>query len=137
MKNTMYTKNVMKHFMHPKHMGQIKNADAIGMVMNPTCEDSMKLYLKVEKNKKGEDIIKDIKFETMGCAAAIASSDMTCEVAKGKTIKDALKINNKMILKKLGGLPCIKEHCSMLGEEALHKAIENYLKKNKSNSENL
>ena len=121
-----YTKKVMKHFLHPKNMGEIKDADAIGKVTNPVCSDTMKIYLKIDKKNNK---IKDAKFQTMGCAAAIASSDMTCELARGKTLKEALKINNKNILKNLGGLPCEKEHCSLLGEDALKNAISNYKNK--------
>ena len=124
-----YTKKVLKRFAKPKFAGEIKNADAVGQVGNAACGDVLRVYLKIRKNKKGEDYIKDVKFKTMGCVAAIASSDAVCELAKGKTIKEALKINKKDILKEVGNLPFIKHHCSILGEEALLKAIENYEKK--------
>ncbi|MEM4244965.1 MAG: iron-sulfur cluster assembly scaffold protein [Candidatus Nanoarchaeia archaeon] len=123
-----YTKKVMDHFLHPKHSREMKDADAVGEVGNPRCGDLMKVYIKVGKNKKGEEIIKDISFNTFGCAAAISASDILCEMAKGKTIKEAEKINNKQINEYLGGLPQIKVHCSVLGEQALKKAIQNYKK---------
>lgn len=135
MKNLQYDKKVMKRFFNPKFAGELKNPSAIGQVGNAACGDIMRVFIKVDTNKKtGEEKIKDISFKTMGCVAAIASSDAVCELAKGKTIKEARKINKKMILTKVGSLPQIKHHCSILGEEALLKAIENYeLKKNKKN----
>ena len=126
----MYSKKVLQHFQNPRFAGEIKDADAVGEVGNVTCGDVMKVFLKIGKNKGGKDIIKDIKFKTYGCVAAIASSDALCELAKGKTIEQALKITDKKIAGHLGNLPPIKFHCSVLGMEALHKAIENY-KKNK------
>lgn len=122
--NLGYTKEVMKRFLKPKNMGEIKNADAVGIVGNPRCGDIMKIYLKIGGNK-----IKDIKFQTFGCIAAIASTDVVCGLARGKTLKKAKTISKKEILKKLKGLPAVKIHCSVLGEEALHKAIDNYEKK--------
>jgi len=122
-KFTQYNKEVMKRFLKPKFSGEIKEADTIGEVMNDQCGDMMKVFLKIDNDK-----IKDIKFQTMGCAAAIASSDALCELAKGKSLKDAGKISNKKIVKKLKGLPSIKVHCSVLGTSTLHKAIENYNK---------
>jgi nitrogen fixation protein NifU and related proteins len=127
MKNPGYSKIAMKHFFNPKYAGEIKNADGIGQVGNAACGDVMKVYIKVEKNK-----IKDIKFNTLGCVAAIAASDVACEIAKGKTINEAKKITDKDILEKVGGLPQIKHHCSLLGSQALRKAIENYEANNKS-----
>jgi len=124
-----YTKNALRHFKNPKFAGEIKNADAIGQVGNPQCGDILKVYLKIAKNKKKEDYIKDVKFKTMGCVAAISSSDVVCKIAKGKTLKEALKINKKDILKELHGLPPVKYHCSLLGEEALQEAIKNYKSK--------
>jgi len=130
--NLEYSKEVMKRFLHPKNMGVIKNADAIGQVINPICKDTMKVYLKIDKKNKGKgigkSIIKDVKFQTIGCAAAISSSDVACELVKGKTLSQAKKISKKDILKKLGGLPPQKIHCSLLGEDAIKKAIENYKK---------
>ena len=136
--NLDYTKEVMKRFLKPKHMGEIKDADAIGKVGNAKCGDIMWVYLKIDKDKKtGKEKIKDIKFKTMGCVAAIASSDAVCEVAKGKTLEQALKITKKDIVKKLGSLPPIKYHCSILGEEALLSAINDYKSKYSGINNNL
>lgn len=121
-----YDKKVLKRFLKPKFAGEIKNADAVGQVGNAACGDIMRIFLKVDKNKKGEAKIKDIKFKTMGCVAAIASSDAVCEIAKGKTLEEAGKITKKDILSVVGKLPQIKHHCSILGEEALQEAIKNY-----------
>jgi NifU-like protein involved in Fe-S cluster formation len=126
-----YNKKVLKRFLKPKFSGEIKNPSAVGVVGNAACGDIMKVFLKVDKNKKGEEKIKYIKFKTMGCVAAIASSDAVCEIAKGKTLKDAKKITKKDIIKKVGNLPQIKHHCSILGEEALMTAIKNYEQKKK------
>jgi len=132
MENSLkYSKKVMQYFMHPKNVGEIKDADGIGKVGNPVCGDIMFLYIKVGKNKKNEDIIKDIKFKTLGCAAAIATSSAVTEIAKGRNLKDALKIKNSDVIKFLGGLPPVKHHCSLLAEESLGEAIYDYLKKNK------
>ncbi|MDP7520990.1 MAG: iron-sulfur cluster assembly scaffold protein [Candidatus Pacearchaeota archaeon] len=120
-----YSKKVMQNFMHPKNMGEIKNADGIGKVGNPTCGDIMWVYIKVGKKGKSE-IIKDIKFKTFGCTAAIATSSMITQLAKGKTFEKAQKINTKDIAKSLKGLPSIKMHCSNLASDALKKAIEDY-----------
>lgn len=122
----MYTKKVMEHFLNPKNVGEIKNASGVGEVGNIVCGDVMKLYIKVEKNK-----ITDIKFKTLGCAAAIATSSVITELAKNKSIEDALKISEKDVIKFLGGLPPVKVHCSLLSVDALREAIYNYLKKNK------
>jgi len=116
-----YSKKVLEHFKNPHNQGAIKDADAVGKVGNPTCGDVMKIYLKIENDK-----IKDIKFETLGCAAAIAVSSALTDMVKGKALGKALKITKDQIVKELGGLPPIKIHCSMLGIEALHKAIESY-----------
>jgi nitrogen fixation protein NifU and related proteins len=124
--NPQYTKEVMKRFLKPKYSGEIKNPDAVGKIENDFCGDQMQVYLKIKDNK-----IKDIKFQTLGCAAAIASSDVLCELAKGKTLEEAKKIDNKEIIKKLGGLPSIKIHCSVLGDRTLKDAIEKYEKKKK------
>ncbi len=130
-----YSKKVLEHFKNPKNQGVIKNADAIGKVGNPVCGDVMKIYLKIgSKNiKHGKETekvgyIKDVKFETLGCAAAISVSSILTEMVKGKTIDEALEVNNSDIVKKLGGLPAPKIHCSMLGTKALAKAIKNYKK---------
>lgn len=123
----IYTKKVLQHFKNPHNQGVLKNADAIGQAGNPICGDVMKIYIKTgEKKNKGqnEKIIKDIKFETLGCAAAIAVTSALTDIAKGKTFTEALKIKKDDIIKNLGGLPAPKIHCSMLGIEALHKAIK-------------
>ena len=122
----MYSKKVMDHFMSPRNVGEIKDADGIGEIGNPVCGDMMTFYIKVKDNK-----VDDVKFKTFGCGAAIAVSSMVSEMAKGKTLEDALKITNKNVAKELGGLPKNKLHCSNLGADALHKAIENYLKNKK------
>ncbi|MCX6750615.1 MAG: iron-sulfur cluster assembly scaffold protein [Candidatus Pacearchaeota archaeon] len=129
-----YNKTVMKEFMNPKNMGEIKNPDGVGEVGNPRCGDIMKVFIKVGKDKRGKEIIKDIKFKTFGCAAAIATSSMITQVAKGKTFDDAKKIKYKDVVESLGGLPPIKIHCSQLATEALNKAIADYKKhKDKKN----
>jgi len=120
----MYSDKVLRHFQYPQNQGVIKDADAIGQVGNPMCGDVMKIYLKIDK-----DVIKDIKFETLGCAAAIAVSSALTEMAKGKTLAIAMQITKDEIVKDLGGLPAQKIHCSMLGVEALKDAIENYKKR--------
>ena len=127
----MYNKKVLQHFKSPHNFGKIKNPDGTGKVGNIICGDVMWVYIKIGKNKKGEEIIKDIKFETYGCVAALASSSIVTDLAKGKTIKQALKINQEEMIKSLGGLPPIKTHCSILAVDALLEAIYNYLIKNK------
>ncbi|MGB9677318.1 MAG: iron-sulfur cluster assembly scaffold protein [Candidatus Ratteibacteria bacterium] len=124
-----YTEKVLEYFRNPKNMGRIENADGIGKVGNPVCGDVMWIYIKVGKNENDEEIIEDIKFETFGCAAAIATSSVVTELAKGKTLKEAEKISNKDVVEFLGGLPPIKKHCSLLAEEGLKSAIEDYRKK--------
>ncbi len=119
-----YSKKVMDHFSAPRNVGEIKDADGIGEVGNPTCGDMMTFYIKVKDN-----VLEDIKFKTFGCGAAIAVSSMVSEMAKGKTLDEALKITNKDVAKELGGLPKNKLHCSNLGADALHAAIEDYKKK--------
>lgn len=126
-----YSKKVLENFMNPKNMGEIKNASGIGKVGNPECGDIMWVYIKVGK-EKGKEVIKDIKFKTFGCAAAIATSSMITKLAKGKTIKEAESISMKEIAKKLGGLPSVKMHCSTLSTEALKRAIEDYERRKKS-----
>jgi len=125
----MYTKKVIEHFTNPKNMGQIKNPSGTGTVGNPVCGDIMKVYIKVKKNKQGEEYIDDIKFQTLGCGAAIATSSVVTELAKGKKLKNATKISKKEITKELGGLPPQKLHCSLLADRALVKAIDNYHQK--------
>ncbi len=119
-----YSEKVMDHFQHPRNVGEIPDADGIGEVGNPVCGDMMTFYIKVKDNR-----LIDIKFKTFGCGAAIAVSSMVSEMAKGKTIEEALKITNELVAQELGGLPPNKMHCSNLGADALHKAIEDYLKK--------
>ena len=120
-----YTKKVIEHFKNPHNQGQIKNADAIGEIGSPICGDVLKIYLKIK-----DDIIEDIKFETFGCAAAIAVTSTLTDLVKGKNLEQALKITREDIIKSLGGLPCPKIHCSMLGVDALKKAIKTYRLKN-------
>jgi len=124
----MYSKEVIKQFLHPKNMGFIKDADGVGKVGNIVCGDQMILYIKV-KDKKGKKVIDDIKFESFGCAAAIATSSMITEMAKGKEIGEAAKLKRDDVAQELGGLPPIKMHCSNMAAQALHKAIEDYKSK--------
>ena len=121
MGNTNYNKNVMDHFQNPRNMGEMDSPDAEAKVGNPACGDVMKIMIKVDNDK-----IDDIKFQTFGCAAAIASSSMTTELAKGKSLDEAKKISNKDVSLALGELPPIKEHCSNLAADALRKAIDNF-----------
>ncbi|EKD59004.1 MAG: hypothetical protein ACD_56C00012G0012 [uncultured bacterium] len=124
-----YSKKVIDHFTRPHNQGAMKKADGVGTVGNPKCGDIMRMYLKVSKNKKGEEIIKDVKFETLGCGAAISTSSMATDLAKGKTIDEVLAITNTMVAEELGGLPTVKMHCSNLAADALHAAIKDYKKK--------
>lgn len=123
----IYTDKVLKHFKKPHNQGVIQKPDAVGQVGNVTCGDVMKLYLKFSKGKEGE-IIKDVKFETLGCAAAIAVSSAYTDMVKGKTIEKALNITKEDIVNDLGGLPPAKIHCSMLAMDALKEAIKEYRK---------
>lgn len=122
----MYTKKVLEHFRNPHNFGSIKNPTSVGQVGNLACGDVMKLYLKIDKNKDGQDFIKDIKFETLGCAAAIATSSVITDLAAGLTLPEALKIKNEDIIKALEDLPTVKIHCSLLAADALAEAIYNY-----------
>lgn len=125
----LYTDIVMQHFKKPHNQGVIKDANAIGEEGNPVCGDMMKIYLKIADKKVGKEtkkVIKDVKFETLGCAAAIAVSSMTTDMIKGKTLEEAKAMSKDDIVCSLGGLPPAKIHCSMLAVEALHKAIKNY-----------
>ncbi|MBS3167406.1 iron-sulfur cluster assembly scaffold protein [Candidatus Woesearchaeota archaeon] len=124
--SNIYSKRVMEYFKHPKFVGEIKNPDGHGKKGNVSCGDVMEVFIKVEKNK-----IKDIKFKTYGCVAAISSSEALCRLAKGKTLEQAEKINDKDIAEHLGKLPAIKHHCSILGSETLEEAIKDYRKKHK------
>jgi len=123
----MYSEKVIDHFTNPRNVGEITDADGVGEVGNPICGDTTKVSLKVENN-----VIKDIKFKTFGCGAAIASSSMLTEMAKGKTLEEALKITNEDVANMLDGLPPQKMHCSNLAADAMHAAIENYKSKNAS-----
>ena len=125
----MYSKKVMEHFRNPHNLGEMKDPDAIGKVGNPICGDLLWVYIKVEKNEKGQEILKDIKVKTFGCVAAIATSSMITDLAMGKTLEEAKKITRDNIASALEGLPPIKMHCSNLAADGLHKAIEDYEKK--------
>jgi nitrogen fixation NifU-like protein len=121
-----YSDILMEHFKNPKNQGEIKDADGVGEVGNPVCGDMMKIYIKVGKNDKSQEYLADIKFQTLGCGAAIASSSMLTEMAKRKTLEDALKITREQIAEKLGGMPKEKIHCSVLAAEGLRNAVVNY-----------
>ncbi|MFB0564285.1 MAG: Fe-S cluster assembly scaffold protein NifU [Candidatus Aminicenantaceae bacterium] len=131
----IYSEKVMEHFQNPRNVGKIKDADGIGEVGNPVCGDMMTFYIKVKDNR-----LADVKFQTFGCGAAIAVSSIVSEMAKGKTLEEVMKITNKNVAEELGGLPKNKLHCSNLGADALHKAIEDYRERQKNlkkaNSEN-
>ena len=121
----LYSEKVMDHFMHPRNVGVIENADGIGEVGNAKCGDIMRIYLKIDN-----DIISDVKFETFGCGSAIASSSMSTEMIKGKPLADALALTNKAVTEALDGLPAHKIHCSVLAEGAIKAAIKDYYDKN-------
>ncbi len=122
----MYTEKVMDHFRNPRNMGEIPDADGVGTVGNPVCGDLMTIYIKVK-----HDRIEDVKFKTFGCGAAVATSSMVTEIAKGKTLEEAMSITRASVADSLGGLPPVKMHCSNLAADALHAAIEDYYKKQK------
>jgi nitrogen fixation NifU-like protein len=119
---SQYSEKVMDHFAHPRNVGEMENPDGVGKVGNPVCGDIMNLYLRVK-----DGVITDATFKTFGCGAAIATSSMVTELVKGKTVKDALAISNRAVAEALGGLPPIKMHCSVLAEEALRAAIDDYM----------
>ena len=121
----LYSEKVMDHFMHPRNVGVIENADGVGEVGNAKCGDIMKIYLKIEN-----EIIVDVKFETFGCGSAIASSSMATEMIKGKPLADALKLTNQAVAEALDGLPAHKLHCSVLAEEAIKSAVKDYYDRN-------
>ena len=121
----LYSDIVMDHFMHPRNVGEIPDADGVGEVGNAKCGDIMKMYLKIKDNR-----IEDAKFETFGCGSAIASSSMATELIKGKTIEEALAVTNKQVVDALGGLPAYKLHCSVLAEESIKAAVKNYYDRN-------
>jgi nitrogen fixation NifU-like protein len=120
----MYSEKVMEHFANPQNVGEIENANAVGEVGNVRCGDIMKIYMDIDG-----DVIKDVKFKTFGCGAAIATSSMATEMVKGKTIEEALELTNKAVMDALGGLPPEKIHCSVLAEEAIRAAITDYKKR--------
>ena len=121
----MYSDKVLDHFSNPRNVGEIPDADGVGTVGNAKCGDIMRMFLKVDEN----GVITDVKFKTFGCGAAIATSSMATEMVKGKTLKEALKLTNAAVAEALDGLPPIKMHCSLLAEEAVKAAVEDYLKK--------
>ena len=128
----MYSEKVMDHFENPRNVGEIPDANGVGTVGNAKCGDIMRMYLKVENG-----IIEDVKFKTFGCGAAIATSSMATEMVKGKTLKEALQLTNKAVAEALDGLPPVKMHCSLLAEEAIHAAVEDYLKNHPEEAEKL
>ncbi|MDD4997274.1 MAG: Fe-S cluster assembly scaffold protein NifU [Syntrophales bacterium] len=121
---SIYSEKVMDHFRNPRNVGEIENPDGVGKVGNPACGDIMELYIQVEGG-----VIRDAKFKTFGCGAAIATSSMVTELVKNKTVEEALRISNRAVAEALGGLPPIKMHCSVLAEEALKKAVADYMSK--------
>ncbi len=123
----LYSEKVMDHFINPRNVGVIEDADGVGEVGNAKCGDIMKMYLKIE-----DDTIKDVKFETFGCASAIASSSMATELIKGQPVEKAMELTNKAVAEALDGLPDYKMHCSVLAEEAIHSALEDYNKRRQS-----
>ena len=129
----MYSEKVMEHFTNPRNVGEIENPSAVGTVGNAKCGDIMRIYLDIDENH----VIKDAKFKTFGCGAAIATSSMATELIIGKTIEEALKITNKTVMEALDGLPPIKIHCSLLAEEAIHAALWDYAEKNNITIEGL
>ena len=120
----MYSEKVMEHFRNPKNVGEIPDADGVGTVGNPVCGDMMSIYIRVKDNH-----LTDVKFKTFGCGAAVATSSMITELAKGRSLEDAMKITRRDVAESLGGLPPVKMHCSNLAADALHEAIKNYRKK--------
>lgn len=122
----MYTDKVMDHFQHPRNMGELENANGIGTVGNAKCGDIMRMYLDIDEN----GIIRDCKFKTFGCGAAVATSSMATELVKGKSIQEAMEVTNKAVYEALDGLPPVKVHCSLLAEEAIHAALWDYAEKN-------
>ncbi len=133
-----YSQKVLEHIRHPRNMGEIKNPDGVATVGNPVCGDIMRLFIKVERRKtrdakREEEYIKEIKFQTLGCGAALATSSMITTMVKGKSLSEAEKITKQTVAEALGGLPPAKMHCSLLAAEALKKAIENYRQKKEKN----
>ena len=122
----MYTEKVMDHFMHPRNVGEIENASGVGTVGNAKCGDIMRIFLYIDENQ----VVRDAKFKTFGCGAAIATSSMATEMIIGKTVQEALEVTNKAVMEALGGLPPVKIHCSLLAEQAVHAALWDYAQKN-------
>ena len=122
----MYTEKVMDHFMHPRNVGEIENASGVGTVGNAKCGDIMRIFLDIDENQ----VVRDAKFKTFGCGAAIATSSMATEMIIGKTVQEALEVTNKAVMEALGGLPPVKIHCSLLAEQAVHAALWDYAQKN-------
>lgn len=122
----MYSEKVMDHFNNPRNVGEIENASGVGTVGNAKCGDIMRIYLDIDENQ----VIRDAKFKTFGCGAAVATSSMATELVIGKTVEEALKITNKAVMEALDGLPPVKVHCSLLAEEAIHSALWDYAEKN-------
>ena len=122
----MYTEKVMDHFMHPRNVGEIENASGVGTVGNAKCGDIMRIFLDIDENQ----VVRDAKFKTFGCGAAIAPSSMATEMIIGKTVQEALEVTNKAVMEALGGLPPVKIHCSLLAEQAVHAALWDYAQKN-------
>ena len=129
----MYTEKVMDHFMHPRNVGEIEDASGVGTVGNAKCGDIMRIYLDIDENQ----VVRDAKFKTFGCGAAIATSSMATEMIIGKTVQQALDVTNKAVMEALGGLPPVKVHCSLLAEQAVHAALWDYAKKNNITIEGL
>lgn len=127
----MYTEKVMDHFTHPRNMGEVKNANGVGTVGNAKCGDIMQMFIKVND----DGIIEDVGFKTFGCGAAIATSSMATELIKGKSVDDALKLTNSAVVEALEGLPPVKLHCSVLAEEAVKAAVDNYKENMKKEAE--
>ena len=122
----MYTEKVMDHFQHPRNVGEIENPSGMGTVGNAKCGDIMRIYLDIDDNQ----VIRDVKFKTFGCGAAVANSSMATEMVKGKTVQEAMAVTNKAVCEALDGLPPVKVHCSLLAEEAIHAALWDYAQKN-------
>lgn len=126
-----YSDKIMDHFRNPRNLGEIKDADGVGTVGNPSCGDVMKMFIKVSKHKDGVEYIDDVQFQTLGCGAAIASSSIATELVKGKSLAEALKVTGRHIANEMGKFPPAKFHCSILAEEGIKKAIEDYQAKKK------
>ncbi len=124
---TEYSEKVMDHFMNPRNVGEMENPSGVGTVGNAKCGDIMRMYLDIDENQ----VVRDAKFKTFGCGAAIATSSMATELVKGKSVTDAMEVTNRAVMEALGGLPPVKVHCSLLAEEAIHAALWDYSQKNK------